>query len=182
MMNRPGHDGVRFFVGREIEHSPAHGQVTLFVVGVQPVADIVEAIDQYNFCNAADPITHVYFGANRSFPCLATNDHDGWMPWERMIAVLLDRGHWCTLDFDVSCVAGVCESALVEHRQFIPMISVRMPYVLQLGYNATLKIDDQDFAATNAGVWCHPVLSLLDRSKFTAWKQYEDDSVQDAAR
>ena len=32
-MNREGHEAVNFFVGTEVEHTPAFGQRTLFVVG-----------------------------------------------------------------------------------------------------------------------------------------------------
>ena len=39
-MNRPGHDNTRFFLGTEVEHTPALGMKTLFVIGVQPVQDI----------------------------------------------------------------------------------------------------------------------------------------------
>jgi hypothetical protein len=36
-MNRPEHENVNFFVGTEVEHTPAFGRRTLFVVGWQPV-------------------------------------------------------------------------------------------------------------------------------------------------
>ena len=39
-MERPGHEDVKFFTGIEVEHTPAFGHKTLFVVGVQPVKDI----------------------------------------------------------------------------------------------------------------------------------------------
>jgi hypothetical protein len=85
------------------------------------------------------------------------------------------RGYWCTLDIDVREVEGLLESGLTEHHKFIPMISVKMPYLQQLGYNATIKLDDKDFAATNPGVWCHSLHSLTDRSTFTNWSKYTKD-------
>jgi hypothetical protein len=36
-MNRPEHDNIDFFTGKEVEHTPAFGKQTLFVVGVQSV-------------------------------------------------------------------------------------------------------------------------------------------------
>ena len=39
-MKREGHDDVDFFVGTEVERTPAFGRLTLFVVGVQSVAAI----------------------------------------------------------------------------------------------------------------------------------------------
>jgi hypothetical protein len=52
-----------------------------------------------------------------------------------------------------------------------------LPYLNQLGYNATLKIDDKDFAATNPGVWCHNLQDLLGRDRFTDWDQYGKDEI-----
>ena len=80
-------------------------------------------------------------------------------------------------DFDASCVEGLLEGPLVEHRRFIPQISVKLPYLTQLGYNATLKIDDKDFDATNPGVWCHRLRDLTTTESFTDWDQYGKDEI-----
>ena len=169
-MNRGGHEAVSMFVGTEVEHSPAYGLRTLFVVGVQDSREVMDtALKQ--------ACSHIYFGANQSFPPLDTNDGDGWRPWERMIQDCLEGGFQCTLDLDVSCTEGLLESSLVEYDRFIPMISVKLPYLRQLGYNATLKIDDKDFKATNPGVWCHSLHALQRRSVFTDWSRYIQDEV-----
>ena len=58
-MIRDGHDdSVNFFTGVEVEHTPAHGLKTLFVVGVQSFEQITEHL---HGCE------HIYFGANMSF-------------------------------------------------------------------------------------------------------------------
>lgn len=168
-MDRPGHGHAKMFTGIEVEHTPAHGIKTLFVVGVQPT-DIIEAAAIAHKCQ------HVYFGANQSFPNLDTNSAD-WTVWENMIHVFLGRGYWCTLDIDVSQVEGLLESGLTEHDHFIPMISIKLPYIQQLGYNATIKLDDKNFAATNPGVWCHSVHDLQTRKQFTSWSKYTQDEV-----
>jgi len=66
---------------------------------------------------------------------------------------------------------------LVEFHNFIPMISVKLPYIKQFGYNAVIKIDDKDFAATNPGVWCHSLHDLQTREAFTDWSRYTKDEV-----
>jgi len=168
-MNRQGHNNVKFFTGTEVEHTPAFGKKTLFVVGLQSATDIQDRL--------AD-CEHIYFGANMSFPSsIRTNDSVFWTPWENMIQQCLDQGYQCTLDIDVSQVEGLLESGLCEHNNFIPMISVKIPYIRQLGYNATVKIDDKDFAATNPGVWCHSLHTLQKRSVFTDWSKYTKDTV-----
>ena len=163
-------DSIRFFVGTEIEQTPAYGMRTLFVVGIQKVEEIL-LYARENDCK------HIYFGANQSFPALATDDADAWRPWERMIDQCLDADLWCTLDFDVSVVQGVLECTFIGHRRFIPQISVKIPYLTQLGYNATIKIDDIDFEHSNPGVWCHRLRDLTTTATFTDWDQYGNDKV-----
>ena len=169
-MIRAGHEEISFFIGTEVEHTPAFGLRTLFVVGVQD-PQIIQQEYINNNCE------HVYFGANQSFPKLETNDGDGWRDWERMIQDCLELGYLCTLDLDVAQAEGLLESALVEFHNFIPIISVKLPYIKQLGYNATLKLDDRDFAATNPGVWCHSLHDLQNKEVFTDWSKYTKDEV-----
>jgi hypothetical protein len=167
-MNREGHENIKFFYGTEVEHTPALGKKTLFVVGVQNVDDIAANIQG---CE------HIYFGANQSFPNINTTDYVKWSQWENMILYFLQKGYLCTLDIDVNCVEGLLESSLTEDHNFIPMISVKLPYIKLLGYNATLKIDDKDFAATNPGVWCHSIHELQNRDHFTDWSKYTKDET-----
>ena len=161
---------IEFFTGIEIEKTPAYGMKTLFVVGVHD-DQIITTMAQNNDC------THIYFGANQSFKTDGINDAQNWRMWEDMIYVCLEQGYWCTLDLDVSEVEGLLESGLVEKQQFIPQISVKLPYLQQLVYNATIKIDDKDFKATNPGVWCHNLHDLLSRDRFTSWDQYGKDEI-----
>ena len=176
-MNRNGHEGASFFTGKEVEHTPVHDHQTMFVIGLQPTEQIAWQIGEADRKNR-HPVTHIYFGANMSFPNPETNDAVTWNAWEVMIQHFLDRGYWCTLDLDIKCAEGLCEGGLCENSQFIPMISAKLPYIQQLGYNATLKLDDKDFKATNPGVWCHSLHDLKDRAKFTTWDQYTKDEVQ----
>jgi hypothetical protein len=169
-MNRQGHTNTKLFVGSEVEHTPAYGQKTLFVVGVQD-KDLIDAAAIAHKC------THIYFGANQSFPNGRSTSSD-WTRWENMIMPFISRGYWCTLDLAVSEVEGLRETSLTEYHKFIPMISVKLPYIQQLGYNATIKLDDKDFAGTNPGVWCHSVHDLMQRENcFTDWSKYTNDEV-----
>jgi hypothetical protein len=164
-------DSITFFTGIEIEKTPAYGMKTLFITGVHDAYVIMELAREHK-------CTHIYFGANQSFPRLATDDGDGWRDWEWMIQACLEKiPNYCTLDIDVAQAEGLLESALVEFDNFIPMISVKLPYIKQFGYNATIKLDDKDFAATNPGVWCHSLHDLQKREVFTDWSKYTKDEV-----
>ena len=94
-----------------------------------------------------------------------------------MVGDCLQNGFLCTLDLDVKSAEGLIEGPLIEYNNFIPMISVKLPYLQLLGYNAIIKLDDKDFAATNPGVWCHSLHDLKDRTKFTDWSKYTKDEV-----
>ena len=168
-MNREGFENTSFFVGTEVEHTPMHGAKTLFVVGVHSPAVISQHL--------GNKIEHLYFGANMSFPKLDINDAEEWRTWQGMVQYFLERDYFCTLDIDVTCVEGLLESGLCEYRKFIPMISVKLPYIQHLGYNATIKLDDKDFDSTNHGVWCHRVHNLMDEKVYTNWSKYTKDET-----
>ena len=177
-MIRHGHENTNFFVGTEVEHTPVFGRRTLFVIGVQPIQEIQDWVDDFaSYVDVDKRIEHIYFGANMSFPNIPVNNGAEWAKWETMIYHFLERDIWCTLDVDISCVEGLAESGLCEHNHFIPMISAKVPYAKLLGYNAILKLDDKDFAATNPGVWCHSLHELQKRSVFTDWSKYTKDET-----
>jgi hypothetical protein len=177
-MNRPNHDNTLFFIGTEVEHSPAYGKKTLFVVGVQP-AEEIDAVLADAFSQITEPVEHIYFGANQSFPTVDQHNYELLRSWSDMIMGYLNRGFWCTLDFDVAGVEAVLDMSLEEHDRFIPMVSVQLPYIqlLNRNYNTTIKLDDKDFQASNPGVWCHSLHKLMDRRVFTDWSQYTKDTV-----
>ena len=167
-MNREGHDNVDFFTGVEVERTPAFGKKTLFVVGVQPVDEIA-----YHFSKNPDGIEHIFFGANHSFHPANRLE---WQRWESMILPFLNKGYLCSLDIPITHVEEFHDGGLCEHRNFIPQIRVSIPYTKLWNYNTMLKIDDKDFDATNPGVWCHSLHSLMSRDTFTSWDDYKGDS------
>lgn len=178
MLNRDRDQGAKFFTGVEVEHTPAYNRHTLFVVGIQSVSDIQDWLDDFaSYEDRARHIEHIYFGANMSFPSsIRADDAVFWRPWTSMVQYFLDQGHLCTLDVDIQCVTGLLETGLCEYHNFIPMISAKLPYIDQLGYNATIKLDDTGFRATNPGVWCHSVHDLKNRRVFTDWSKYTKDT------
>jgi hypothetical protein len=160
-------DKVVFFVGNEVEHTPAYGMKTLFVTGVQLIEDIELHIKNYN-------IRHIFFGANHSFNPQGYEEHK---KWEDMIMYFLEKDYLCSLDIPMSQVEEFHESGYCEYDNFIPQIRVPIPYIRLWNYNTMLKIDDKDFKATNPGVWSHSLHTLMDRSKFTDWSQYKNDEI-----
>ena len=168
MKNRDGHtDDTKFFIGTEVEHSPAYGQRTLFVIGVQnPKEILARALN--NNC------PHIYLGANQSFK---PDSKEEWKEWTFVINTLLDADIWVTLDYPIEMHEDVLECGMTEYNTFIPMISVKIPFIKELNYNATLKIDDIGFNETNPGVWTHSMHELMDRKQFTDWTKYTKDEI-----
>lgn len=168
-MDRPGHNKAKFFFGREVEHTPALGQHTLFVIGYQSVESIEQALAQ-----STQDTQHIFFGANDSYRPKTNPDYVG---WENVIMTFLDRGYWCSLDIPFQYVEEFHEGGLCERDRFIPIIKIPIPYIKLWNYNTCIKIDDKDFAATNPGVWVHNLHDVLDREKFTDWSKYDKDHV-----
>ena len=164
-------ENVFYFTGVEVEHTPAYGMNTLFVTGVQPLADIAMKL---SMCDA--PIKHIFFGANHSFN-FDTSDCETWAKWEAMIMAFLKRDFLCSLDIPLHLVEEFNDTGLNEYNNFIPQIRVPIPYIKLWNYNTMIKIDDKDFNATNPGVWSHSLHDLKDRSKFTSWDQYAKDKI-----
>jgi len=171
-MERDYVDGIKndvvFFTGMEVENTPQRGAHTLFVVGVHPVEHIVSVAER-KVCR------HIYLGANQSFDVTAYDDAAGWDRWDKLCTALLDHGYWVTLDFDIAQWLGACEMVAMSHAQFIPQISVKIPYAGLGNYNTCVKIDDTGFKASNPGVWVHSLHDLMDRKTFTPWSAYGQD-------
>jgi hypothetical protein len=154
-----------FFLGEEIEHTPAYGLKTLFVVGVQSVDSISEH---------THGVEHIFFGANHSFNPITA---DEWRLWEEMIYYFLKKDYLCSLDIPISQVEEFNDVVLCEYNNFIPQIRVPIPYVKLWNYNTMVKIDDIGFNISNPGVWSHSLHKLMNRENFTSWNQYKNDKV-----
>ena len=125
-------DNVIFFIGNEVEHTPAYGMKTLFVTGIQSVESIALNLQG---CE------HIFFGANHSFNPKGYEEHKA---WEEMIFYFLKKDYLCSLDIPMSQVEEFHESGYCEYNNFIPQIRVPIPYIKLWNYNTMLKIDDKE--------------------------------------
>jgi hypothetical protein len=167
-LNTKERQDVVYFTGYEVEHTICYGMFTLFVVGTPPIEEILTKAKE------AD-VKHIYFGTSQSFNPTAIS-HEEYKVWDEVIIGCLKADYWVSLDFGVEHIEGVLESAYNEYPRFVPMISVKLPYINQLNYNATLKLDDRTWGATNPGVWTHHLQSLMSKDKYTHWDQYTQDT------
>lgn len=154
-----------YFIGIEVENTAMKGEKTLFIVGVKETHEIIKHA-------LANGVRHLHFGTSQSFKPKTDSE---WSAWTHMIQELLDKKFWCTLDFGVEYAEQVLEMGLDEYDNYISMISVKLPYIRQFNYNATVKLDDITWGHSNSGVWCHSLHSLQRRSVYTDWKDYKGD-------
>jgi hypothetical protein len=168
-------DNVNFFIGNEVEHTPAYGMRTLFVTGVHNEQVIEHLLgDENALLDKTKHIRHIFFGANHSFNPQSYEEHKA---WEEMIFFFLAKDYLCSLDIPFNQVEEFHESGYCEYDNFIPQIRVPIPYIKLWNYNTMLKIDDKDFKATNPGVWSHSLHDLQTRNKFTPWSAYNNDEI-----
>lgn len=169
-MNRAGHEDTKFFIGPEVEHTPAYSKKTLFVVDYQDPAVVEKLARQHK-------VQHVFFGANHSFDTTHRTPHFD-KTWNDLITHMLDRGFWVTLDYQAhqhKDVLEILSPGVWQSRLFVPLLGVRIPKVETSSPNLTVKIDDIDFKATNPGVWCRHFTELTDSNRFTDWNDYTTD-------
>ena len=167
-LNTEERQAVVYFTGYEVEHTICYGMKTLFVVGTPPIEEILAKAKEAN-------VNHIYFGTSQSFNPKSISQEE-YAAWDIVIFGCLLADYWVTLDFGVEHMEGVIESGYCEKQKFVPMISVKLPYINQLNYNATLKLDDITWGKTNPGVWTHHLQSLMGKDKFTHWDQYTQDT------
>lgn len=161
------HDNVHFFVGKEVEKTPAYGLLTLFVVGLHRP----ETIEKYLKNN----ITHIFFGANHSFSL--HNEVSNLVRWEEVIQYFLQKNYVCTLDIPITDVDLISKGSLFNYENFIPQIRISLPNIKKWPTNSMIKIDDVGFNETNPGVWCHNLENFLTDLEFTSWNDYLSDQI-----
>lgn len=160
-------ESINFFIGKEVEKTPAFGLMTLFVVGLHRPTTIEEYL--------TPDINHIFFGANHSFSI--HNDLGNLGRWEDMIVPFLEKDYTCTLDIPVDNIEIVSKGTLFNFKNFIPQIRIPLSNITSWPENTMIKIDDVGFNETNPGVWCHKLENLLSELEFTDWKEYSDDKI-----
>lgn len=168
--NGDGSDEVDFFVGFEVEKSPAYNKKTLFVdTSTCPSFSTIHYNIEISECD------HVYIGANMSF------DINSIAYYDTIIGNILDTHKTLvTIDIPVEHLQNHdVANLLIKYKsdyRFVPMISVKIPNIIDMNYNTTIKIDDVGFNKSNPGVWCHSLQSLKSTETYTPWNKYEKDS------
>lgn len=142
-------DNVKFFIGDEIEHTNFYGMKTLFVVGVQPDAQIRSLAEKHN-------IKHIYLGANHSdFNFIQAED-------------LVDEGFYVTVDAEYG------DAVPMNHERY--QLIIRYPLEeWQMRNNTHLKFYDEDL--NRKGIYVIPSKLIEEEQYFTDNSEYGKDTI-----
>ena len=156
-------DSVGIFSGYEVEHTPAYGKQTLFLARNDLLFDQIVDLAEKVKAEA------IYFGANRTFMHNIVNTPN-------LIKRLMDKGYWCTIDYQHSVHADVKQrfSQIWNEEKFIPFCSIIFPDS-ENDDNLCIKVDDVDFNKTNPGVWTMTMDNFKQLAGFTSWEHYKQD-------
>lgn len=164
-MERSGHNQVAMFVGKELENSKMKGSQTLFVVGDEPVSEIISNASSHD-------ILHIYMCANKSFtPGMMGYYFD-------TVAKLIKEKYFVTFDFPCyyfAMVQNVFKDYLTSE-YFIPMVNVELPNLESMP-NLAIRLDDIDFNKTNSGVWVLNRDTFNNSQCYTSWSEYSTDKI-----
>ena len=161
MKDKPGYQDVKFFVGEEVDNTVAHGEVTLFVAGYQPVEEILSRA-------LNEKCTHIhicYFDPVR---------FDQWKLWEGVLLHILENDIKLTLEFAVRYAEDIFKMGLHEYSNFIPVIVAILPNSSKYNFNTAFKVADKGFDKTNEGTWSMQLQDVLDKEHFIPWSKYSD--------
>lgn len=142
---------MTFYIGPEVNHTPAYSKKTLFVEEYQQTKFIEETARQHK-------ASHISLGASNSFDI--HND------WNSQITALLDKGFAVTLQYPVELHYRVfmeLSQSVLQSKSFIPLPIVRIVGMSEVNPNLTLKIDDQ----SGEGTWALHFHQLMDSNRFT---------------
>lgn len=163
-------EGVKAFVGKEIEKTNAFGLHTLFL-------DPSHLSNDHMIVLIAETpdIEHVYLNANH----YKIEDDMVYARYNDVLVFCESNPKIKAVTIEVQDISKIERFQPVMDRfQKIQLnLSVKIPSVSKYARRISLKIDDVDFKASNAGVWCWPVASMLTSNSFTSWDEYKNDKV-----
>jgi len=150
-----------YYIANQVENTPTNGLPTLFIVGMRNISEIEHYLEE------AKGIKNIHLGAQGSF-----YKKTG---WNEVLVELLKRDYQVSMEYPPDAhyyLLGQLDEEIWSNRKFIPVISLKLPHLTKLNQNATLKIDDESFEATNDGVYCTSMREVMDSNRFTPWHDY----------
>ena len=159
-------DDVLTFTGIEVERTPCFGMKTYFVVGIPRE-------EPYIFVNKVmkEDCEQIYFGANHSLK----NWKEEWTaPLVGLIKECLNAKFNVTIDVDPITVPNQIKNFL-SNAKFSITYAIPVPNIEKVKGTINIKLDDEDFEATNSGVWSTTIETIKVPNNYTGWDDYKKD-------
>lgn len=146
---------TKFYIGPEVEKTPAYGKRTLFIT------DVVEnsKVEQYVRDNR---IQHISIEVSEGNLDNKFSD---------LVTYLLDRNYFVTFKYPADSHAGVLETfspGVWQSRLFVPVLRVNVKSIETSNPNLTLSLRDETI-----GLWSLHYNDLLDSNRFTDDSEHE---------
>jgi len=165
------------YIKKEIENMLTKGMKTLYINGIDNIVgmdddDITKIVDT-SIIQKCTVIRIIGFSMDPN-----ADEFKEWEPWEKLINTILDKTNvMCVFEFDSKYVESFLETGLAEKDNLVPVVNVNLPYNNQLGYNAVIKIADNQNQNTNPGTWCHQLHDLKSLESFTHWNAFNQNPL-----
>jgi hypothetical protein len=155
---------MTFYIGPEVNQTPAFSKRTLFVEDFQDTKIIESTAREYK-------TPHISLAAKNTFSL----EYD----WNAQLTALLDRGFMVTLEYPVELHSRLImdlSRGVLQSRNFVPLPCVNVMSMSTLNPNLTLKIDDQ----SGEGVWAMHYHQIMDSNRYTAASEFQMEEVAPA--
>ena len=113
----------------------------------------------------------IYFGANHSLK----NWKEEWTtPLVGLIRECLNAKFHVTIDVDPITVPTQIKNFL-SNPNFSITYAIPVPNIEKVKGTINIKLDDEDFEATNPGVWSTTIETIKVPNNYTGWDDYKKD-------
>jgi len=153
---------MTYYIGPEVNHTPAFSKKTLFVEGFQNT-EAIESVAREN------KTPHI------SLSC--DHEDDAARSWNNQLTELLDKGFMVTLNYPAALHNQLMFSlskGVLQSRNFVPLPCVLLYNMSILNPNLTVKIDD----GSGEGTWTMHYHELMDSNRFTAVQDIQKEPIR----
>ncbi len=156
---------MTFYIGPEVNQTPAFSKRTLFVEDFQDTKVIESTAREYK-------TPHISLAAKNTFSL----EYE----WNSQLTALLDRGFMVTLEYPAELHSRLMldlSRSVMQSRNFVPLPRVDIKGMSTLNPNLTLKIDDE----SGDGVWAMHYHQIMDSNRYTASSEFQMEPVEACA-
>ena len=143
---------MTFYIGTEVNHTPAFSKRTLFVEDFQTNESIEKMAREYK-------TPHISLAANNTF-VLENN-------WNNQLVHLLDRGFMVTLEYPAELhdiLILDLSKGVLQSRNFVPLPRVHIDGLATINPNLTIKIND----VNGDGFWTMHFHQIMDSNRYVS--------------